>query len=91
MVIVNLPSTIVYNDKNLTDVEKNNIFAVIFYTKYIYYYVETYSFYKTGGFNDCMEDQLNDVFGNDNYVDDIGYIVGCPISVLWTVGYCIFD
>ena len=78
---------IISSDNNLTLSQKENIFAIIFYAKYTYYFKTE----LTKDFDTCMDEQLGNIFNNSNYVDDIGFIVGCPISVLCVVAYCVVD
>jgi len=44
-----------------------------------------------GKWYNCVHKELDDVFGDDNPVDDVAYVLGIPVSWLWTAAYCAYD
>jgi len=40
---------------------------------------------------DCIGDRMEDIFGDDNYVDDIEFIISAPLSFGWHVAWCVWE
>ena len=40
---------------------------------------------------DCIGDRMEDIFGDDNYVDDIEFIISAPLSFGCHVAWCVWE
>lgn len=76
-----------------TDVQKNRLYSLISQFKFNHYFGEEVA--KEGSrkpkLTACLDEQMSNIFGDDNPVDDIAFIIGVPFSFVWEVAYCAYE
>ncbi|GAB4279507.1 MAG: hypothetical protein Kow0068_03470 [Marinilabiliales bacterium] len=96
--ISKITEDIILNSNALDNKQKERLLYVISILKHGRYFIETNGLWINGQYStweedldDCIEDELADIFNDDNYVDDVLFVIGCPNSFLEIVAYCAYE
>jgi len=87
------------NTNNLTAYQKNRLFSLVSQFKFNLYYGATVVSELAEGdlqtweedLDNCINDELGNIFNDNNPVDDIGFVVGIPGTWFAHLAYCVYE